>query len=358
MRLLASRGAAGVLLVYTPEAEETLPWARFVQASRAEELAWLDGARLGDGVQGLPARAVVSVRGLEKIAVAAGVPGGARGILERAAAGRLTAQAWALRARIQSRSELRETRSVNVLGLLRGSDPALAGEAVVITAHLDQRGVGEPARGDAMQQGAGDGAASVAVLLEVARAFASLPRRPARSILFAAVTGGEEGSVGASYLARHPAPAASTVVAALEVDGAPTASPFLDAVAPGAEHSSLGAQVRSAAAGLGVELSPVPAPRAAAFLRSDAGSFARRGIPAMSVSPGRGVPPDGEPGARDAVRRDRDPARRVGWDAGWRWDDAARFARLPFLAAWLVADAPARPAWNPGDPFARLAPRR
>jgi hypothetical protein len=360
MRRLAARGAAGVFFVYTPEAEEALPWEDFVRNSRSEGMGWVEGARLGDGVEGLPARAVLSLRGLERVAVAAGVPGGARAILEKAEANRLAAQAWPVKARVRSAGELRAASSTNVLGLLRGSDPALARETVVVMAHVDGLGIGEPVGSDAIYNGAMDNAIGVAVLLEVARAFAALPVRPPRSILFAAVTGEEKGLVGSSFLATHPVVDPAGIVAVLNVDGVPTAFPFEDAVARGAEHSTLGRPVRQAADALGIALSPDPVPRAAAFVRSDQWSFVRQGVPSLFVTQGRkGLDEQGLE-LRRAWMRERYHTPRDEWDPAWRWDDAARFARLQFLTAFLVAVDPARPAWNGGDFFERFvrpAPR-
>ena len=330
---LAARGAAGVLLVYTPEAEESLGWDDFVRSSRLEGMGWVEGGKLGDGVDGAPGRAVLSMRGLEKVAVSAGVVGGARGILEKAGANRLAAQDWPLKARIGYRAGLRQTRSVNVLGLLRGSDPARSTETVLVTAHLGH-----------LRGGAMDDAVGVAVLLEVARAFADLPRRPGRSVLFAAVTGDEKGRVGSSFLARHPVVDAAGIVAVLNIEGAPTDFPFVDAVARGAEHSTLGAVARTAADALGVELSPDPAPRTGILARSDPWIFARAGVPSLCVTAGR-----------KGVERNRSPPGE--WEAGWRWEDTARFARLQFLLAMAVADAASRPAWNPGDFFEKLGRR-
>ncbi|MGA8890950.1 MAG: M28 family peptidase [Anaeromyxobacteraceae bacterium] len=355
MRRLAARGAAGVFFVYTPEAEESLPWEDFVRNARAEGMGWVEGARLGDGVDGLPARAVLSIRGLERVAVAAGLAGGARAILEKAEANRLVAQAWPVKARFRSAAELRAASSVNVLGLLRGSDPGRAKETVVVVAHVDGLGIGEPVGSDAIYNGAMDDAIGVAVLLEVARAFTALPVRPARSVLFAAVTGEEKGLVGSSFLATHPVVDPAGVVAVLNVDGAPTAFPFEDAVARGAEHSTLGKTVRQAADALGVALSPDPMPRSGAFVRSDQWSFVRQGVPSLLVTPGwKGLDEQGLE-RRRAWIRERYHTPRDEWDPAWRWEDAARFARLQFLTAFLVAADPVRPAWNEGDFFERFA---
>ncbi|HET8723413.1 MAG TPA: M28 family peptidase [Anaeromyxobacteraceae bacterium] len=355
MRRLAARGAAGVLFVYTPEAEEALPWGDFVRNSRLEGMGWAEGVRLGDGVDALPARAVLSMRGLERLTAAAGIAGGARAILEKAEANRLAAQDWPVKVRIRTASELRPTRSPNVLGILRGSDPARARETVVVMAHLDHLGIGEPVGDDAIHNGAMDNAVGVAVLLEIARAFAALPHPPARSILFAAVTGEEKGLVGSSYLATHPVVDPAGIVAVINVDGAPTAFPFLDAVARGAEHSTLAVPAGRAAEALGVPLSPDPNPRSAAFVRSDQWSFVRAGVPSLFLTPGWKAPEGADPAARRAWMRERYHTPRDEWDPAWRWGDTARFARLQFLVALLVADAPDRPAWNPGDFFGRLA---
>jgi Zn-dependent M28 family amino/carboxypeptidase len=295
------------------------------------------------------------MRGLEKLATAAGVAGGARGILEKAESNRLVAEDWPVKARLRSAAEVRTTGSVNVLGILRGSDPALARETVVVTAHLDHLGIGVPVDGDAIYNGASDNAVGVAVLLEVARAFAALPRRQARSVLFAAVTGEEKGLVGSSYLATHPVVAPEGIVANLNVDGAPTAFPFDAAVARGAEHSTLAGAARRAASSLGVELVPDPSPRAGAFVRSDQWSFVRVGVPSLFLTPGRRPGMDeAELEKRRAWSRERYHSPRDEWDGSWLWEDTARFARLQYLVALLVAEAPERPAWNKGDFFQRF----
>lgn len=355
LRRIAAKGAAGVVLVYTPEMEAGYaPWEIYASSRAAEQFAWVEGNVPGDVVPGLPARVLVSWKGFEKLAEAAGVAGGARAILDAAAANGLRPRSWPLKATIRTTTEIRAAASANVLGILRGSDPALSRETVVVTAHLDHLGVGEPVEGDAIYNGAADNALGVAVMLEVARAMAAMPRRPARSVLFAAVTGEEKGLVGSSWLATHPPPGTGEAVAALNVDGAPTIAPLATVVARGAEHSSLGAAVGRAAAALGIPVVPDPAPKAAAFIRSDQFSFVRQGVPAVYVTPG--PDPSASPEEQEQRRartRGRYHAPKDEWDAAWLWEDAARFARLQFLATWEVAEMPVRPAWNRGDFFER-----
>ncbi|MEO8585415.1 MAG: M20/M25/M40 family metallo-hydrolase [Acidobacteriota bacterium] len=90
--------------------------------------------------------------------------------------------------------------SRNVVGALAGSDPKLAGEAVVLGAHLDHLGIVD----GAIQPGADDNASGVAALLEIARAFASSRERPKRTLVFAFWTGEEEGKFGSAQWVRHP----------------------------------------------------------------------------------------------------------------------------------------------------------
>ena len=77
---------------------------------------------------------------------------------------------------------------------VRGSDRSLRDEHVVVSAHYDHLGLGLPdATGDTVFNGADDNASGTAAVLEVARALASLERRPARSVLFVFFSGEEHG---------------------------------------------------------------------------------------------------------------------------------------------------------------------
>src|SRR6185295_8230037 len=85
-----------------------------------------------------------------------------------------------------------EWTAPNVVGLLRGSDPALQNEFVVFSAHMDHVGVGQPdATGDSIYNGADDDGSGTSTVVALAQAFASLEPRPARSILFVTMSGEE-----------------------------------------------------------------------------------------------------------------------------------------------------------------------
>jgi len=129
---------------------------------------------------------------------------------------------------IQERSEAR-----NVLGWLEGSDPSRRGEALVIGAHYDHLGHGGEGSGSLapdstlIHHGADDNASGVAGLLEIAQELAA--NRPARSVLFAAFSGEEEGLLGSQHLVQHLPMAREKVIAMINLDmiGRPKPGPSL-----------------------------------------------------------------------------------------------------------------------------------
>lgn len=156
----------------------------------------------------------------------------------------------------------------------------------IYTAHLDHLGRDESLEGDTIYNGAYDNASGVAVMLEVARALASLPRAPRRSILFLAVTGEERGLLGSEYFAAYPTVPGEDIVADGNLDEYLMLHFCLDVVAFGAEHSSLGENVERAASRLGVRVSPGPWPEEIIFVRSDQHSFVKKGIPSVYLVAG------------------------------------------------------------------------
>ena len=91
--------------------------------------------------------------------------------------------------------------SSNIIGYIEGSDDSLRKECVIYTAHYDH--VGKDARGN-IYNGANDNASGSVGLLNVARAFSTLRKKPPRSIVFLWTTGEEEGLHGSSYYINNP----------------------------------------------------------------------------------------------------------------------------------------------------------
>jgi hypothetical protein len=249
---------------------------------------------------------------------------------------------------VQAESKWEDFTSPEVIALLKGSDPTLAAEHVVLMGHLDHLGVKPDAKPgeDAIYNGALDNAAGVATMLEAARLFATQPVRPKRSILFIANTGEERGLLGADYYAGHPTVPASSIVGLVDLDMPLLLYPFTDVTAFGADHSTIGAVVAEAGRSMGVSVSPDPMPEEAIFTRSDHYQFVRRGVPAVLLMTGHAN------GGKDIWNSwlnkiyhspQDDLTQKIDWDAG------ARYALLNYRISRAMADAPARPMWLQGD---------
>jgi Zn-dependent M28 family amino/carboxypeptidase len=243
--------------------------------------------------------------------------------------------------------------SPNVVGLVRGTDPELADEYVVFTAHLDHNGVGAPVDGDAIYNGMYDNAMGSSILIETARAFAAMPEPPKRSILFIAVTGEERGLVGSEYYAHYPTVPSDAIVANVNLDMPLLLFPLSDVIAFGAEHSSLEGVIEDAIAQEGFDLTPDPMPEEVIFIRSDQYSFVKQGVPSVFLVPGFTAAEPGIEGEklwREFLQThyhqpSDDLTRPVDWPS------AVRFARANVRIGLAVAEDEQRPAWNEGDFF-------
>lgn len=212
-------------------------------------------------------------------------------------------------------------------------------------------------KGDAIYNGAHDDAAGIAGVLEVARAFAALPKRPPRSVLVVGVTGEEKGLLGSDYFARHPTVPLSGIVANVNLDAPNGMWVPHDLIVLGAEHSSLGDAARSAATALGLRLSPDPKPEQVHFIRSDQYSFVRRGVP--SLFPGLGFSDENGRSEKNLATMDwwiknryHQPSDE--WAPALDYEAMAQEVRADFLMALSVALDPDRPRWRDGDVFAKL----
>ena len=188
-----------------------------------------------------------------------------------------------LRASFDDAAPGRHETAYNVLGLLKGSDPKLAGQLIVIDAHYDHLGIGAPVAGDSIYNGADDDASGTVSVLSVAKALAH-GARPKRSVLFVLTTGEEEGLLGTTWLLAHFPLSLDSVVANLETEmiGRPDslAGGPGKAWLTGYDRSTMGAILRRAHVAVVAD----PRPSQHFFERSDNIAFAERGIPAHTLS--------------------------------------------------------------------------
>lgn len=245
--------------------------------------------------------------------------------------------------------------SSNIIGILEGSDPELRHEYLVYTAHLDHLGKNThngDRKTDLINNGALDNASGVAVMLETARLL-SQGERPKRSILFLAVTAEEQGLLGSEYFAHNPTVPASSIVANVNLDLVLMLYPFADIIAFGAEHSTLGAKVKSAAAKNRIQLSPDPIPEKAIFVRSDHYSFVKQGIPSVYLMVGF-TSNDPQINGPEAYGRfygehyhqpSDDASLAINYDAG------VVFTKISRDVAKEIANSEVRPSWHKNDFF-------
>ncbi len=348
---LVAHGAVGVLGVLTPEDEQRIRWENMARSSKEPGFLWLDET-------GQPFYAFPSVRGVGLLSrkaaedLFAGTPRSLEQVFAGAKEGRPQSFELPVQASLRTVSRHERAESPNVAGVVPGWDPVLRDEYVVLSAHLDHMGIGAPIDGDSIYNGAYDNASGIAVLLEVAYAFASLGERPRRSLLFLAVTAEEQGLQGSDYFARHPTLPRGRIVANINLDMFLMLYPVRDVVAFGAEHSSLGKLVEPAAGRLGLTVSPDPFPEEVVFIRSDQLSFVRQGIPALFLT--NGLKSDDPAATGELLMKWRQTTyHKPGDDMRQTFDFAsgATFARLNFMLAWQVAQEDAAPSWNPGDFF-------
>jgi Zn-dependent M28 family amino/carboxypeptidase len=264
-------------------------------------------------------------------------------------------------ASITLRNTLRTIDSRNIVGRLEGSDAALKDELVIYTAHWDHLGRGEPVNGDDIYNGAVDNASGIAGLIEIGRAFAQLPVRPKRSLLFLAVTAEEQGLLGSEYYARNPIYPLAKTLADINVDELNVNGRTKDLIIIGLGFSTLDDAAARAVAVQGRVLRGDLEPEKGFYYRSDHFNFAKLGVPSYSF----------DRGGEEFIGKAADYGQQV--RAYWNdhlyhtpqdqvnpdWDLSGAIEDLQFF--WMVGDQIAQadeaPEWNPGTEFRAIRER-
>jgi Zn-dependent M28 family amino/carboxypeptidase len=244
----------------------------------------------------------------------------------------------------------RPLRSDNVLALLPGTDPVLKDEVVVLSAHLDGYGFGEPVDGDGLYNGAFDDAAYVALLERLAERRAGKGYR--RSVLFAAFTGEEKGLLGARWFTDHPTVPLKRIVADINLDQLRPIFPLDLLTVHALDDSTLGDAVREVAGGSNIAVRIDPEPERNLLRRADHWPFIEKGVPAtgfvFGYRPGSTSEQIYRGWYRTRYHRPQDDlAQPIDWAA------AGKFNRFFYDLTAKVADAPERPAWKPGSAYGK-----
>lgn len=347
---LKAAGAVGAIAIPNPRTMET-PWERS-SASRLNPVMTLVDPRLND-LAGMKVNATLNPASADRLF--AGAPHAFSEVLALADA-KKPLPTFALPASVRVAVTLDTVRiqSDNVAGVLFGSDPTLAREHVVLTAHLDHVGVGAEVNGDRIYNGAMDNASGIATLIEVARTLAASSPRPKRSIVFVAVTGEEHGLLGSRYFAGNPTVPPASLVANINMDMFLPLYPMTSVMVLGLDESDLGDRVRAAAKRVNVGVNADPQPERNRFTRSDQYSFIRQGVPALALKVG--YEPGSPAAAIDAKwTKERYHAPSDDLQQPFDFTAAETFTRLVTALTEEVANHAARPRWKETSFFRRFA---
>jgi len=281
-KALRKAGAVGVITILNPTAMD-IPWSR-ISANRAHPSMALKGAEF-DETSG------------EKLAVAFN-PEKAQKLFEGSGhtlpelidlvKDRKPLPRFPLVPAIRAKASVnrKTVDSANLVAELPGSDPKLKNEYVVLSAHLDHLGVGEPINGDRIYNGAMDNASGSAVLLDLIASLKKSPKKLKRSLLFVFVTGEEKGLLGSRYFTTHPTVKPGSMVANINIDMFLPIVPLKVLTVYGLAESDMGDMAREVAQSVGVQVQGDPEPQRNSFIRSDQYNFIRHGVPALAMKVG------------------------------------------------------------------------
>ncbi|WP_019832358.1 M28 family peptidase [Sphingomonas sp. PR090111-T3T-6A] len=242
--------------------------------------------------------------------------------------------------------------SPNVIAMLPGTDPGKASQAIVLSAHLDGYGPGEPVNGDGLYNGTLDDAAYVALLIQLAQNRHG--KGFARPVIFAAFTGEEKGLLGARWFVKHPTLPQARIAADINLDQLRPIFPLDLLTVHALDDTTLGDDVRAVTASMGIATQKDPEPERNLLRRADQWPFLEAGIPATAFVFGYRPGSESERIYRHWYRTgyhrpQDDLAQPIDWKA------AADFNRFFYALVSRVADQPAKPAWKAGS---TLGPKR
>jgi len=348
----SDRGAVGVISLPTATSENVYSFERLTSEGRLDSasMSWIaPGGNTFSRAPGLKGGASLSMAGAEKMFKGAPVPWSEIAALAEKQGGVTPTFELPIKMTITQASKLDEVKSVNVAGMIEGTDPALKDEVIVLTAHLDHIGVTPSEEGDIINNGALDNAAGIATLLDAARMMLE-NEPPRRSVMFLAVTAEEKGLLGSQFFAKNPTVAKERIVANINLDMPVLTYDFTDIIVFGGARSTLESAIKRAAAQMDITIGPDPFPEQGIFTRSDHFRFVEEGIPSVMIS--TGFANGGESGwethfAEHYHRPSDDMMNNLDFNA------AARFAELKTRITFAIANQDAKPLWKKGDFFAQ-----
>ncbi len=350
---LKRAGVIGTIAIANPKSMD-IPWARATLARLQPSMMLADAAL--DETRGDQIAITMNPAHADKLFAKSGHT--FEELLAIADAGKpLPRFTLPLRVKATVHAETAQVESQNVAAVRRGSDPKLRDEYVVLSAHLDHLGIGEPINGDRIYNGAMDNASGVAALLEIAAQLHEAPAdstRTARSIMFVAVTGEEKGLLGSKYFAAHPPVPISHIVANVNTDMFLPLFPLKTLMVLGLDESDLGQDIRAVARDLSLGVQADPEPNRNRFIRSDQYSFIKAGVPALAMKVGyEENTPEAAIARKWVAERYHAPSDDL--DQPIDLSAADGYVDVVKRLAVRIANRPDRPKWNDTSFFKRFA---
>jgi Zn-dependent M28 family amino/carboxypeptidase len=247
-------------------------------------------------------------------------------------------------------------KSHNVIATIKGSKRP--DEYVIFSAHWDHLGVGKPdAKGDSIYNGALDNASGTAAILEIARAFKAMKTPPERTIVFLSVTAEEQGLLGSEYYGQNPIYPVAKTVANINIDGINFYGKTKDAAIYGSGQSELEDYLVAELKKSDRYLAPEAHPEAGLYFRSDHFSFAKVGVPSITID-----------GGVEVIGKDKDYGKKIGdeftanryhqpadqFDSTWNLDGAVEDIELIFQIGKRLAFETTFPQWKDSSEFKKL----
>jgi Zn-dependent M28 family amino/carboxypeptidase len=349
-KVLRAAGAVGTVYLMNP-ASMDIPWSR-IAVNRAHPSMDLDYPEFNE-TEGAKIAVTVNPANAEKFFAGSG-----HTFAEIAALGKdrkpMPHFPLAVSLAAKTKVDVTSVESANLVAKLPGSDPALKDEYVVLSAHLDHIGVGEPINGDRIYNGAMDDGSGSALVLDMASSFKKNPEKLRRSILLVLVTAEEKGLLGSKYFAAHPTVPPKSIAADVNVDMFLPIVPLKLLTVLGLDDSDLGDRTREIAQSQGIRVQPDPEPLRNLFVRSDQYNFIRHGVPSVIM----GVAP--EPGSPEQklfkdwlTQRYHAPSDDVNQPVDL--PAAAKYEEIIRALLLNIANGDHRPEWKPDSFFRRYA---
>jgi len=250
-----------------------------------------------------------------------------------------------------------QNTSVNVAGILPGTKNP--DECVVIEGHWDHFGIGEPENGDSIYNGAVDNGTTMAWALEIGEAFASLAKKPERSVILLFPTAEEQGLLGSSWFTAHPPVAPENIIACFNNDMMLAIGRMNDIMVTGYGQSELDDMLAVVAAKQGRYILPDPTPETGMYFRSDHFPFALIGVPSLFA---RGNCDSREYGKEGAAVKEKEYLTTMyhkpadNYYPEMDFEGIAEDAKAAFEVAWRIVTSNLRPQWKSGSEFANIRP--